>query len=386
MVRRLSPGRILRAVAAGLTALSLVALCVLRFWVLPDYEARANPVLDPGPYRIPPHVRDFHRTSFVADLHADPLLWARDLTVRGTRGHVDLPRLAEGGIDLQIFGVVTKVPGTRSYDTNRGDTDSLPLLFIAAWRSPATWFSPKARALAQADELSQLATRTPLTLVLRREDLSADGLKGLLSLEGMHALEGDAEVLDELHAAGFRMMGLAHHFDNAVAGSAHGVEKHGLTALGRELVPRMEALGITIDLAHASPVAFADTLGLATRPVVVSHGGVQATCPGPRNLSDEQLRSVAANGGVVGIGYFQAAVCDPGVKGIVAAILHVVEVAGVDHVALGSDFDGHVAVPFDASGMPLLTAVLLDRGMAQADVRKVLGGNVRRVLEANLPD
>ena len=233
--------------------------------------------------------------------------------------------------------------------------------------------------------MKQLAKQAALVQVLRRDDVLRDGVKGLLSLEGMHALEGDAEALVELHAAGFRMMGLAHHFDNEIAGSAHGIEQYGLTALGRSLLPQMEALGITVDLAHASAAAFEDTLAIATRPVVVSHGGVDGTCPGPRNLSDRQLRAVAGNGGVVGIGYWKGAVCDASVTGIVAAIRYAIGIAGIDHVGLGSDFDGHVITAFDTSGIPMLTGALLESGLSQAEVAKVLGENVKRVLLGNLP-
>lgn len=289
-------------------------------------------------------------------------------------------------MDLQVFGVVTKVPSPRNYDSNSGDTDSLPLLFLASWRSPATWFNPKERALAQASEMTRLAEKSPLSLVLRRGDLSTEGIKGLLALEGMHALGGREEALIELYSAGFRMMGLAHFFDNEIAGSAHGVDKYGLTELGRSLIPRMEALGITIDLAHASPAAIEDTLDLATKPVVVSHGGVKSTCPGPRNLSDAQLSSIAENGGVIGIGYWKGAVCDASLKGIIAAILYTIKVAGVDHIGLGSDFDGNIASPFDTTGLPMLTESLLAAGLSEEDVGKVLGGNVRRVLAANLPE
>ena len=100
-------------------------------------------------------------------------------------------------------------------------------------------------------------------------------------------------------------------------------------------------------------------MGLAAKPVVVSHGGVTGTCPGGRNLNDAQLRRVAKNGGVVGIGYWKAAVCDASVKGIVAAILYTIKVAGIDHVGLGSDFDGNVTTPFDVTGLPMLTEALL---------------------------
>lgn len=348
-----------------------MALGVLHYVVLPYYDQKHNAVLVPGPYNTSSATRAFHDAAFVADLHADPLLWGRDLRQRYRRGQVDLPRLREGGVDLQVFGVVSKIP---------------VLLFIASLRSPSTWFSPREQALTQANEFKLLAENSPLTVVLQREHMSADGIKGLLALEGLHALEGQDDALDEFHAAGFRMIGLAHFTDNEFAGATHGIEKHGLTELGRLLVPRMEALGITIDLAHASPAAFRDTLELATRPVVVSHGGVNGTCPGPRNLTNLQLRGIAKNGGVVGIGYWKTAICDASLRGIVRAIQFAIEVAGIDHVGLGSDFDGHVTTPFDTTGLPMLTESLLAAGLSEVEVGKVLGGNVRRVLEANLPE
>jgi len=265
-------------------------------------------------------------------------------------------------------------------------SDVPALLFIASLRSPATWFSPREQALAQANEFKDLAENSPLSIVLRREDLSASGIKGLLALEGVHAFEGEEQAVDEFYAAGFRMMGLAHFTDNEFAGSAYGVKKHGLTELGRSLVPRMEALGITIDLAHASPAAFRETLELATRPLVVSHGGVTGTCPGPRNLTNAQLRGIASNGGIVGIGYWKTAVCNASLRGIVSAIQHAIDIAGIDHVGLGSDFDGHVTTPFDTTGLPMLTESLLTAGLSAEEINKLLGGNVRRVLAANLPE
>lgn len=362
-----------------------VLLMVLRFKILPDFDAKSNRSLSSGPSEVSKTIQSLHDSAFVADLHADPLLWKRDLRKRIRHGHVDLPRLQQGGVDLQVFGVVTRVPKGTNYRSNT-DTDRLGLLFLASWRFPTTWWSAKARAVAQARELRGLGRGSDLSLVLSRNDLEKDGLKGLLALEGMHALEGSASALHTLHRAGFRMMGLAHFADNAVAGSAHGLKKHGLTDLGKSLIPRMESLGITIDLAHASPAAFQDTLKLAGRPVVVSHGGVQGTCPGPRNLSDSQLRQLAANGGVVGIGFWRGAICEVTVDAIVRAIRHAVAVAGVDHVGLGSDFDGNTTTPIDAAGLPLLTRSLRASGFSEADVRKIMGGNVRRILSANLPE
>ena len=370
---------------AVFSVLLIAGMLVLRFAVLPHVDARLNPLHGPASQPVAANVQAFHANAFVADMHADSLLWGRDLERRHQRGHVDLPRLRAGGVDLQIFSAVTRVPRGLNYNRNPSDSDSLPLLFIASWRHPSTWFSPKQRALVQAAELARLAESPAIKLVLRRGDLSAEGLKALLALEGMHALNGQAQALDELHAAGYRMMGLTHFFDNEVAGSAHGVKQYGLTDFGRSLLPRMEKLGITLDLAHASPAAFADTLKLASQPVVVSHGGVRGTCPGPRNLSDDQLRALARNGGLIGIGYWDGAVCDASIAGIVRALLYAIRIAGIDHVGLGSDFDGTISAPFDASGLPRLTAALLDAGLPQADVAKVLGGNLRRVLAGNLP-
>ena len=360
-------------------------MCWLRFVGLPDFDQNHNRLLQPGPYSVSDSVRSLHERAFVADLHADPLLWGRNLTKRYSYGHVDLPRLREGGVDLQVFGAVTSVPRQFSLAGKKYKLDAVSLLFLGSWRPPSTWFSIKNRALTQADELRALSRAGEINLVLQRSDLDQPGLKGLLAVEGLHALEGDINALDELFAAGYRMMGFAHLFDNDVSGSSFGRKRYGLTQLGRDLIPRMEALGITLDLAHTSPVAFYEALEIATRPVVVSHGGVTGTCPGPRNIDDSQLRAIARNGGVVGIGYWKIAVCRANVQGIVAAIQHAVRIAGIDHVGLGSDFDGTVAVPFDATGLPLLTAALLDAGFTQSQVLQILGGNTRRILLANLP-
>jgi membrane dipeptidase len=180
-------------------------------------------------------------------------------------------------------------------------------------------------------------------------------------------------------------MGLTHFFDNELGASAHGVSKGGITSFGREAVRRMEQLGIAVDVAHASPRLIDDVLAMATKPVVVSHTGVAAVCAGPRNLTDDQLRRIAATDGVIGIGYWDAATCVLGVREIVRSIVHAARVAGVSHVALGSDFDGAVTVPFDTRGVVQITQGLLDAGMSESDVRAIMGGNVVRVLGVTLP-
>jgi len=144
-------------------------------------------------------------------------------------------------------------------------------------------------------------------------------------------------------------------------------------------------LHILVDLAHASPQTVSEVLAMATRPVVVSHTGVAATCPGPRNLNDDQLRAIAANGGVVGIGCWEAAVCTLGAASIAKAIRHAVNVAGIDHVGLGSDFDGATSTPFATDGLVEITQALMDQNFTPDEIAKVMGGNVFRLLGATLP-
>ena len=367
------------------------------FTVGPDLADRAaNRVLRSGPYPVSTVAQAVHRSLFVADLHADPLLWGRDLRVRGTHGHVDLPRLREGGVALQVFSAVTRVPSSINYERNAGRMDMVTLLAVGEHWPVATWASPLARAVHQARTLQAVAADSggrfvivtgaaTLPRVAEQHRTVADLTAGLLAIEGLQALEGDLRNVDVLYDVGFRMMGLTHFFDNEVGGSAHGAEKNGLTEFGRQVVKRMEERRIVVDLAHASPRMIDDVLAMATRPVVVSHGGVKGTCDHIRNLSDDHVRRVAATGGVIGIGYWDAAVCDVSVAGIVRAIQHAVRVGGIDHVGLGSDFDGATTTPFDTTGLPQITEGLLAAGFSVADVGKIMGGNVLRVLQETLP-
>ncbi|MEZ4292124.1 MAG: membrane dipeptidase [Myxococcota bacterium] len=207
----------------------------------------------------------------------------------------------------------------------------------------------------------------------------------LLAIEGAHAMESDPANLARLFDAGYRMIGLAHFFDNDYAGSAHGVAKGGLTALGRRTIREMESLGVVVDLAHLSPAAIDDVLAIVTKPVVSSHGGVRGTCDNQRNLSDDQIRRIAATGGVVGIGYWATAVCGTRPEDVALAIAYVVRLVGAEHAALGSDYDGATTVGFDTSALPALTQALLDAGLDGDEVGQVLGGNVLRVLDRTLP-
>lgn len=377
-------------------ALFLVAAYFALDLVADQAAARLNKTLRMGPYAVSPAALELHQSLVVADLHADSLLWPRDLLARSAWGHVDLPRLLEGGVTIQGFGVVTKTPAKMNFERNAGDTDRILALALASKWPPRTYGSLLERARYQAGKLEAAAadsggrlmllrTRADLEKLLERRARGEKVVGGYLSLEGTHVLEGRLENLEILHQAGFRQLGLAHFFDNEVAGSAHGMEKGGLTPFGREVLARAEALGMTLDLAHASRETFAEVLARARRPMLVSHTGVAATCPGPRNLQDDQLRLVAAHGGIVGIGLFDGATCGDDLEATLRAIDHARKVAGIDAVALGSDFDGAITAPIDASGLPLLTQGLLARGYGEAEIAKILGGNAVRFLRATLP-
>ena len=140
-----------------------------------------------------------------------------------------------------------------------------------------------------------------------------------------------------------------------------------------------------VDIAHASSATIDDVLAMATRPVMVSHTGVKGTCNNNRNLSDDQLRRIAKTGGVIGIGHWDTAVCGTDAKAIAKAMRHAVNIAGADHIGLGSDFDGAVTVPFDTTGLVQITDALLGEGFNEDEIKKIMGGNVLRVLREHLP-
>jgi membrane dipeptidase len=205
-------------------------------------------------------------------------------------------------------------------------------------------------------------------------------------MEGAHGLGPDAAYLDAAIADGFRMIGLAHFFDNDFAGSLHGTTKHGLTPAGRDLIARLDAAEIIIDLAHSSPAVVDEVLALSRRPPVVSHTGIRGACDSPRNLTDGQMKRIADAGGLIGIGFWEGAICDTSPAGIAAHLLAAVAMLGVDHVSLGSDWDGTISTTVDAARLPQLTQALLDAGASEETITAVMGGNLVAFLEENLPD
>ena len=294
--------------------LILVPLGLGILFTLPTLlDRRMNSVESPAPYPASEPAEQLHRQLFIADLHNDALLWERDLLKRYDFGHSDLPRLLEGHVALQVFSTVTKSPRALNYERNSDETDNITLLVMAQRWPRETWNSLLQRALYQAHKLEQASAGSQgrLTIIRNRGDLAtfiqawqqdSNRVAAILATEGLHPLEGRLENLDRLYDAGFRIAGLTHFFDNEVGGSAHGLNKGGLTPLGRQVIERLEAKHMLVDLAHASRPLIDDVLAMATRPVLVSHTGVEGTCPGTRNLSDKHLRAIAATGGVIGIG------------------------------------------------------------------------------------
>lgn len=387
-------------VRAALIAVGAAVVAALRRpigdWLIARTERRLCAVSDPGPYHPSGRAAALHAGLTVVDLHADSLLFGRNLLVRGTRGHVDLPRLREGNVAIQVFAMATKSPRHLNIERNDDRSDDVTLVALAGGWPVATWGSLLARAEYHASRLRRFAadsggglaiveTAADLDRLLERRAADSPLVGGILAIEGAHALDDSIENLDRLVDAGYRTVGLAHFFDNVFAGSAHGLQKGGLTPAGRRLVAALEERSIAIDLAHASAATIEEVASIARRPVLVSHTGVRATCDNGRNLSDEQLRAVAATGGLIGIGFWPTAVGGDDAKAIARAIAHAVSVVGPDHVGLGSDFDGAVPTPFDASGLALLTGALLAKGLDDTTIAAVMGGSAVRFLRSSLP-
>jgi microsomal dipeptidase-like Zn-dependent dipeptidase len=390
----------LKRILISLTIL-VVAAVVAVLTVLPrQLEKARNRVTPHAPYQVSDSALAKHKTLTIMDWHCDALLWDRDLLQRSDYGHVDIPRLNEGNVAVQVFAAVTKSPSGQNYQSNKGDSDNITALAMVQLWPVSAWSSLLARAVHQADRLNGFAARDPQRLLVlrtrgdlekgledRRQAAASGGtgpVMGLLDLEGLHCLEGKLENLDVLFEAGYRVAGLLHFFDNEVGGSLHGQSHGGLTDFGRAVVAKLDEKKMIIDLAHSSPQVVDEVLQLSTRPVVVSHTGVYGACKSPRNLTDEQMKRIAARGGLIGIGYWDV-VCDISPEGVVRSLRYAMDLVGEDHVALGSDFDGTTTTAFDTSELAVLTQKMVEAGFTDRQIEKVMGGNSIRFLMANLP-
>ncbi len=376
--------------------LSIGFLVFFFFFASAVVEKSLNPVINKPPYQVSEKAKNLHEKLFVADLHADSLLWNRDLNEDSEIAQVDIPKLFRGNVALQAFTVVTKTPRGQNIERNTDETDNIFWLALAQRQPLENLSSLTKRAVFQANNLQKYSEKSggKLVLIKSKTDLknflerrkNEKIIGGWLGIEGAHALDGNLENLDVLFDAGFRMISPSHFFDNDIGGSAHGAQKYGLTEKGKEMIRRMEAKNMIVDLAHASEKTFEDVLKIATKPVVISHTGVRGTCDNQRNLSDEQLKAIAKTGGIVGIGFWNTAICGADAQSIAKAIRYAADLIGADSVALGSDFDGSVKVPFDTSGEALITEALLNEKFTEEEISKIMGENILRILSENLPD
>jgi membrane dipeptidase len=379
---------------------SVIILVIIGFFVfLPaQLDKQTNRLHDSTLPAISEQARTLHGDLFIGDWHSDSLLWKRDLMDNHDYGHVDIPRLQQGNVALQMFTTVTKSPDGINYETNSSDaSDNITKLALVNLWPTNTWSSLAERALFQGSKALELADKFPqqVSLITSKTALSEFILQRkanpqllgmLLGTEGSHALDGDLSNIQRLYDSGFRMMSLQHFFDNKLGGSLHGESGEGLTEFGREAVQKMQSLGIMLDVSHSSEQVVKDVLVMSSQPVLVSHTGFYGHCPSPRNISDDLMQQIAANGGLIAVGYWDAAVCESNVNEIAKAIQYGITLVGSEHVALGSDYDGATSVPFDTSELIYLTQALLDLGVTEQQIKQVMGGNMLQYLQLHLPD
>jgi len=365
-----------------------------------------------------------HMDAIVVDGHADTIGRAlddgEDLGLETGKGHLDLPRMFRGGLDAQ---------------------------FMSCFVEPKYLHRKEAakRAFRMIDAVKQWAAKYPDRLAIARtaadvrRAAAAKKVCGILCIEGGHAIEEDLGLLRSFFELGVRYMTLTHWRTTRWADAATDPPQHdGLTEFGREVVREMNRLGMLVDLSHVHENTFWDAIATTNTPVIASHSCARALCDHVRNLKDDQLRALAKNGGVVGVNFYSGflsqtffdrkkkadladdeerararekhqddpAAMDRALKEIsrtydrsefemerppldllIDHIEHIAKVAGIDHVGLGSDFDGVTALPEgvqDCSDLPNLTRRLLERGFSETDVRKVLGENFLRVMERSI--
>ena len=330
-------------------------------------------------------VKELHSRVLTLDTHCDtPMLFPQgiDIATRDDRILVDLHKMTEGRLDATIMVAYLPQKGwSRSGSGWTVETDNL---------AP----TPKAYADGIFDRLEQIAAANSDYLALARTpaDLRANKLAGrksiMLGIENGLALEDNLDNLNHFKNRGVVYITLCHNGDNAICDSAKGnATWGGVSPFGADVIGRMNELGIMVDLSHAHERSFYDALGISRRPIVCSHSSARALCDHPRNLTDDQMRALARKGGVCQItlypGFLSAQPSEADILTAMAHLDHAIEVMGIDHVGLGTDFDGDGGVPglADASELTNFTRQLLARRYGEADIQKIWGGNFLRVME-----
>ncbi|HMK83285.1 MAG TPA: dipeptidase [Candidatus Bathyarchaeia archaeon] len=321
-----------------------------------------------------------HKRATVVDAHIDTLLeimvpparpiklpTPRKFGERSSKGHVDLPRLLESGVDLQIFAVYIQP----EYKIERALHRALQV------------FDRFYKELHDHEDKMMLFTKVSDV----REAEKQGKIAAMLSIEGGEAVEADLGILRMLYKLGLRAMTLTWNERNQIAdGAGEGRTKGGLTNFGVELVKEMNNLGMVVDVSHLNDAGFFDVIETTTKPIIASHSNCRAVCNHRRNLTDDMIKILADNGGVMGMNFAPSFVDENKENATLERVLdhvdHIVKVASVDNVGLGSDFDGIETTPKgleDVTRMPYLTEGLLKRGYKEDDIRKVLGENFLRV-------
>ncbi len=335
--------------------------------------------------------RQFHQDALVIDSHNDTIVMhirrgnlslfseesnaksGFDGVISFTRGEypdaaawpiqINFARMRESGIDAGFFAIDVTLA---RHNHLAYALDGLGFLF--------------ADLQAHPDEVVMVRQAADITRAKAEGKLAA-----VLALEHANCTERSLNVVRALYALGVRSIGLTHNISSYAAdGCKEQREGVGLTRFGVELVREMNRLGMLVDLAHISPSGFYHALEVSDKPVIFSHGNAHALCPHPRNLTDDQLRALADNGGVIGVSYVPTFVDEkqPTFERLLDHVDHIVQIAGIETVALGSDFDGGGNLLEDASQTPLITEALFKRGYSESDLKKILGQNTLRVLAA----
>jgi microsomal dipeptidase-like Zn-dependent dipeptidase len=342
----------------------------------------------PGSWPVAPDVAAWHESLTVVDLLVGTPLFRRTFLARLGHGHVDLPRARLGGLDIVGFTIATRfndlrgtlsTPHFRALGLPRAILDDDLAIAEAFLDRIDGWVAASGGRLAWWDPIPATgAAEGPVCC--------------FAGIQGGQVVAADLGRIERLARRGVRMLGLAHVMDTPLAGSSTGRSAGGLTGRGREAIAEAERVGVLVDMAHASVPAIEAALRAATRPIVISHTGFTALAggrsrwrrysPATRNLPDGIVREAGAQGALIGLTFATDLIGGTAMASVVRSIVHAVGLVGPAQVAIGSDFDGALRMPFDVRGLPALTAALLAAGLGRDAVAGIMGGNALRTLTA----